>query len=236
MIAVGWGGCASEKSAKVDDSKIARLNPAAKQDIIEAENKVNVARSNVTTLQSNVDESKKFQGVAEQQIQAAKHNEAAADEADKLAQRTGGVLAQAKAAQMKRRSTAEMAAAKARKEFADKTVDLRNTQLDEAKTRVGAAQAEVEQTKMITARANGQTVSNADEIQKATREANGKVADAHQKTAQAQAVADVSRQNWEQKQMEFNLASAQPVIQPPAPAPVLPPPAEHPAENPAEHP
>jgi hypothetical protein len=224
MIALSWAGCASEQSTHVDNAKLGRLSEPDRQAIIQSENDVNVARSNVTTLQSSVDEAKRFQSVAAHQIDAAKASEAAANDADKLAQRAGGAMAQIKAAQMKRRATAEMAAAKARKDFADRMIDLRNAQLDEAKARVDAAQAQVEQTKMIKARGNGQDIKNADAIEKATRQADDKVTQAHQKSTQQQALADLARQNWEQKQAEFNLAAAQPVIQPPPPASLLPPP------------
>src|SRR5215471_17529068 len=196
LSVLGWAACASEKSTHVDDKLISGLNEPDRQAIIESENNVNVARSNVTTLQSSVDEAKRFQSVAAHQLQAAQTNDAAANDANKLAEQKGGAMALVKAAQLKRRSTAELAAGKARKDFADRMVDLRNAQLDEAKAKVGAAQAEVEKTKMIKARGNGKDVKNADAIEKASRQADDRVAQANQKSAQQQALADLARQTW----------------------------------------
>src|SRR5262245_58771447 len=112
--------------ATIDDARTARLPEGDQRAIGSAQQNVDVAHANLAAAKVARDEAKQFQKIASRELVAAKSRLAA----------SGTDLSQR-----------EVLAARAKQDYADRLVDLRDAQLDEQQAMVELARADREWTK-----------------------------------------------------------------------------------------
>jgi hypothetical protein len=214
MFAVG---CAT---SGVSDKDLARLPVAEREQIVTAHRSIDVAQSNVESAKLARDEAKQFRGIASSELDAAKsHLEAARSGVDLNAQaRDDRALRQA--SRLEDDARLKLIAARAKLDYADRLVELREAKIGEAEANLTAAKADVELTKVRIAQRN----NIANDID--TKAVEARRQDAAERLAESRAhVADVEGETaqlktaWDDRRHEMNrTASRGELVAPPPPA------------------
>jgi len=147
------GGCAT--TGGVSDSDVARLPVAAREQIMTAHKSIEVAQANLDGAKLARDEAKQFHHIAVAELDSSKSRlEAARGSVDLDAQsRDDRALRQASRAENDAR--AQLVAARAKLDYANRLVELREAKIAEAEANLAAARADVELEKARIAQRNG---------------------------------------------------------------------------------
>lgn len=147
------GGCAT--TAGVADKDVARLPVAEREQIMTAHKSIEVAQANLDGARLARDEAKQFHHIATADVDSAKSRlEAARSSVDLGAQaRDDRTLRQASRAEDDAR--AQLVASRAKLDYADRLVELREAKIAEAEANLAAARADFELEKARIAQRNG---------------------------------------------------------------------------------
>jgi hypothetical protein len=133
LIVLGaLAGCAGMKPATVDDARVARLPAEEKADLVARQQRVTTAESNVDAAKVAVNEAKQFRDMAKSEVDAAQARFDAAQKALSLGAQTRSERTLVAGRDAAEAAQAELSAAQAKKMFADRLVELRQAQVDEA--------------------------------------------------------------------------------------------------------
>ncbi len=216
LTAAALMGCAHH----VEEAKLGQVPMEQKQAIFTAQHNITVAESNVRSAEQAKDAAERFRDIAKRELDAAKLHANAALEARDLAERqqVAGHVHDAEAAQVT--AAREVAAARAKTDYADKLVDLRDQQRKLAEARLDASRAELAFLQADTLRRNKiEPGVNIGELERDRINANHKVLERENIVASMRGQVDQLRTVWRERRSEFNTASRNA-----PPVPSLPPP------------
>ena len=209
-------GCAT---SGVSDKDMARLPVAEREHIATAHQSVDLAASNLAAAKVARDEAKQFRRIAARELDAAKLRLEAARNGVDLSNDARDDRGLRQAGRVEDEARWQLVAARAKLDYADKLVDLREAKISESEAAFAAARNDVELTKVRIAQRNG-LAANIDVKAYETRRQ-----DAAERLAEERAhVADVEGQTaqlkmaWDDRRHEQNrTASRDAVIVPPPP-------------------
>jgi hypothetical protein len=217
--------CASTKGAEVNDEQLSQLPRDDRQAIIDQERSVEVAKANADAARVAAKQADEFKILVDDEVLTAKTKRA---EAENTTSYGNTKQAQNDTAARRKVAAEQVAAAEAKNEYADKLLEVREAEVAEREAEIELAEARVERAKYETLQQRGMAKGiDRKAIEESERQAEQKRAEAHQKVAQAQGYADVSKENWEKLQAQYQStakatsADDRPVP-PPAPAKYLP--------------
>lgn len=222
---MGVGGCATlgikSKSTTVDDSKLVRLPQQDKQQILNAQKRIDVAQSNVTAAKVANNEANQFCKVADSELDAAKAKEKAADQAMKLGRSAQSNATFGAGQKQAQEAEQERLAAQANKQYCNVLVEARRARLKEADASVTATKADTELVKLRMLQKND-LASGIDEnpFLDAKRKADEAVARDRLDVAQREGEMNAVRATWLQRSQASQRAQRDIGVSPiPAPPP-----------------
>src|SRR5947209_7193989 len=123
---LGLVGCAGTPGIRVDEARVAQLPTESKDELVSRQRSIDVAQSNLSSAKVAVDEAKQFRTVAVTEFGAARASQQAAEQAMAQHERSAnpGGLEQVRRAFDQ--SNREVIAAQAKRDYADRLIDLRN--------------------------------------------------------------------------------------------------------------
>jgi hypothetical protein len=216
------GGCAHHEERRVDEAQLGNLSMAQKHDVFTAQHNVEVAQANRMNAERAGDEANSFRAIAGHELVAAKSRAKAAARAVDLLRSTGDEHTRAAADHNLGLASREVAAAQAKREYADSLFELRDAEVALADRKVDAAEAERALVGVEALRRAG--IMPRERLGDVVRErdaANAEVLGANQHVADLRDGADRLRVEWAQRDRAFNVASR---MQGPQPIPPPPPP------------
>jgi len=210
--------------AEVKDEQLAQLPREDRQAIIDQERSVDVAKANADAARVAAKQAQEFKAVVDDEVLTARTER---DEAANPVSYSNSKQAQNDIAARREVASKQFAAAEAKSEYANKLIEVREAEVDEREAEVELAQARYERAQYETLKQRGMS-AGVDEkaIADRERQAEQKLAEAHQKVAQAQGYADVSKGNWEKSHAQYQGAAKsthadERPVQPPPPAKYL---------------
>ncbi|HEY2743171.1 MAG TPA: hypothetical protein VGL86_01055 [Polyangia bacterium] len=209
-------GCAT---SGVSDRDMAQLPVAEREHIMTAHKSVDVAASNMEVAKVARDEAKQFRRLSARELDAAKLRLQAAQSGVDLASDSRDDRALRAAGHVEDDARIQLVAARAKLDYADRLVELREAKISEAEAAFAAARTDVELTKVRIAQRNGLARDIDERAYEARRqdaaerlaEERAKVADAEGETAQLKVA-------WDDRRHETSrTASRTDFVAPPAP-------------------
>lgn len=204
LTAASLFGCAHH----VDEAKLGQIPMDQKEAIFTAQHNITVAEANVRSAEQAKDAAEKFHDIAKRELDAAKLHATAAREARELSQRQR-VSGKAHDTDLAvNAATREVAAARAKTDYADKLVELRDHQVKLAQARVDAARVDLDFIQADTLRRNNIDPGvNIGELENRRSDARNGVIDEENKLASLRGQVDHLRTVWRERRSEYNTAS-----------------------------
>jgi hypothetical protein len=219
------GGCASRVET-VPDERLTQLPPAARQAVIAEEQRVNIAQQNVVAARVALDEAQRFRDVTRSELRAANARLDAANKELALARSARTPPQHVERAEEAQRSAAmELAAARAKRDYAERLISLRSAQLDEVTSELAVARADAEMRKIQElARRGLATPSEVNRFAEVRARSQADLARNRRLVAELSTVLASARENWEARRREYNTAARAepPALLPPPPPEQLP--------------
>lgn len=200
------GACAS--SAGVSDREVARLPVGQRTQLVSAQRSVDTAKSNVQAAEAARDDARQFRNIAANEVDAAKQRQKAINSSIELARRTRDDEALRSATADEAAGRNQLTVARAKLDYANRLVELREAQIDQAQAQQDVAQADIEVEKMKLVAANGGAIQDPEAIRRRRSDADQHLAEARQKVAALQGEAMSSKQAFDDRRHEFHTASA----------------------------
>lgn len=147
------GACS--RQPKVEDASMVRISDADRLRVSEAEQRVSLATTNLNATEAGVNEAKQFRDITASELSAAKSEADAAKDAAALGRQTRDPAAATLAERTRVTVDARVRAGRAKEEFADALVELREEKRNAARARVSLAEAERELVKFDAAKGSG---------------------------------------------------------------------------------
>jgi hypothetical protein len=217
-------GCASTPPPAAD-TQVALLPATSKAELVDAQQKVAMAESNVTSARVAVDEARQYRDIARSEMDASQARLRAAEQAVALYERARDprITEAQRAAGVARE---QLLADRSKLDYAERLVDVRQAKLREMEATRDVARADVELARVRALRQNAMatTVDEArafDNLQLTQT----RLASARRDVATAQGSAEYARSLWRQQKTRADVASARGVpgeLPPPAPPERLP--------------
>jgi hypothetical protein len=224
--AVLLAGCAS--TAGVSDQQIAQLPVEDRQQLVTAQRSIDVAEQNLATAQVARDQARQFRKVAELEMAAALSRLEAARASIDLARNTRSSTALRDAQRNEDLARAQLVSARAKADYADRLIVLREARVDESEDGVAVARAQVELDKVHLVQRNDLTPdANVVRIEADLRDARERLAERRARVAVLQGEVAQLKTAWDDRRSEQRTAERggyRDFAAPPPPAP-LPPPA-----------
>jgi hypothetical protein len=200
------GGCAHNE--KSDTAMLGQLPMEQKQEVFTAQNNVQVATANQQSAQRAVDEAKTFDDVAGKQLDAAKTRLDAANKALSMGQKSQNPQTIQEGQANLTVAQREVAAFQAKKNYADRLVDLREKQAD-------LASAELDRANIDQSIARVQSLDRAgmrphEDLQSLVKDRQDKLADIASLQGRVSALEQQVNQNrmaWVQQRHSYNVAA-----------------------------
>ena len=148
VIALSLAACGSQQKAQVEDSRLVRLPPAAREGILDDERNVRVAETNLEAARVAEREAKDYQSIVDNERNAARQQLEAAQKAQKLGQSANDTKMQANARDDGSAAQARVRAVDAKMEYAEQLVGLRAEIVKQRQAELEAARAELESKKV----------------------------------------------------------------------------------------
>lgn len=219
MVAVGCG------TTGVSSDQVARLPAQDRAQIVNAERSINVAKSNESTAKLALDEAKQFQKISQKELEAARTHLEAARTGIKLGRTARDQQMVKLANQREEAARNQMLASQSKVAYANRLVDLRQAQVDEAEAAVKASKSNVELTKVRLLQNEGiPPEASVAKLREKDEKAQNKLADSRSQVASLQGDVQSLKQAWTQhaKSNTASLGQLPPLHAPPAPR-LLPP-------------
>ena len=219
VFALG-ASCKGMGSNVVTDEQVARMSMEQRQQILKVEKQIGVEESNVSGARAGVRDAETFVSSVDKELSAANTRLKAAKEVGELQQR-GSQLSGSEVGRSLNEEQAAVEAARAKKDYADRLLALRQTELNKAQTDLNRVQKQVAVTKIRLAFQNGDV--SRDDVQRVETELNDAQVEANRTELEVKTLTtevDNLKQVWTAKQGETNPSqSALPRLQGPnAPA------------------
>jgi hypothetical protein len=215
--ALALAGCAT--SGGVSDKDVARLPVADRAEIITAHKSIDVAESNLQAAKVGRDEAKQFRKIALGELDAAKSQLEAARSGVDLDKSARDDRALREASRTEDAARDRLIAARAKLDYADRLVELREAKIGEAEANLNAAKADVELTKLQLAQRNG--IANdidAKKLEARRQDAAERLAESRSHVAQIEGETAQLKTAWDDRRTEMNrTASRGETMAPPAP-------------------
>jgi hypothetical protein len=215
--ALAVAGCAT---SGVSDRDMARLPVAEREHIATAHQSVDLAASNLAAAKVARDEAKQFRRIAARELDAAKLRLEAARNGVDLSNNARDDRALRQAGRVEDQTRWQLVAARAKLDYADKLVDLREAKIAEAEAAFAAARNDVELTKVRVAQRNGLAVTLDVRAYEARRqEAAERLAEERAHVADLEGETAQLKMAWDDRRHETNRTASRDdvVIVPPAP-------------------
>jgi hypothetical protein len=218
-------GCAHAPT--VTNENVVQLPAQARVRILDAQRSVDAADQNLTAAKVALDESRRFRDIADRELDSARAHADASEQALDLAGHSHVASTLSAARQDREVAMRQLFAARAKKDYAVRLVELRRAELELKRAELEQAHADVEYTKLAALREHGLAANYREsDFVDARERARTNVADARGKEAALAGSVEALRTSWLQRENEYRTASRS-VSVPPPPAPqALPPPAE----------
>jgi hypothetical protein len=222
--ALALGACAHQaprpSPALSIDEQVTRLPAADRQDILNMQQRSNVAQANLTAAMVARDQSLQFRDLAIRESKVADERRGGASHALDFAHRSQNVGTIQTAETDLRAADVERDAARLKVDYSEKLVDLRNAQVDERNAELGVANADLRALKE-------QKISDAGLAPRSAGQgfaqdsARGYLGHAQQHLGEIRSEAVTAHLAWQQKRREVaTLGAPTPVHPPAAPAPL----------------
>jgi hypothetical protein len=226
-LLVGAGfGCASS-GVRQDQAMLGRLTIDDKQEVFTAEHNVEVAQANGSSAERALDEAKSFREVADRELDAAKDRLEASRKAIEMGRKAGGGGIARNARASADLDAKQVVASRAKKDYADRMVDLRQHEVALADQQLDEARIEEELARVNVLRANGLTPR--EDVAAILRERQNKladIADEEQRVARMRGDVEQLRIAWAERRHRFDVASRDttigPITPPGAPSKIAP--------------
>ena len=220
--ALAVGGC-GRGNVRSDEAMLGHVPMERKQAVFTAQNNVSVAEANVASAQRARDEAQSFKEVADRELDAAK---ARLDASRKAAQLNRQIENQTGESADTSLSVAQrqVEAFTAKRDFASRLVDLRDSELNAARKRWDIAKDDFALTRATTIERAGMRPT--EKIDSLRSDRDGKIADLaglDKRTQLLREEVSERRTAWNERRRAYNVASRS---LPPAPAAPAPPPAQ----------
>jgi hypothetical protein len=207
-VALLIGACGG--SAQVKDDQLARLPAEDRQALLDEQQAINTAESNVQRAGVAVDEAKEFRSIVGSEMNAAKSQYEAAEKASELASRGLDEEGRNDARERQRIQSEHVTAVEAKSRYADSLVDLREAQhsLHEAELDLARARLEREQFDALRARGLGEGLSEQDFVE-AEQDAQRQFDEINQRVASLKGQTDSMRESWDEARQQYEATARQ---------------------------
>ncbi len=230
--ALALAGCAT---SGVSDRDVGRLPVADRAQIVTAHKSIDVAESNLAAARVARDEAKQFRKIAVNDLEAAKARLEAARGSVDLGRTARDDRALREASRNEDVARDQVVAARAKLDYADRLVELREAKINEAEASVTAARADVERTKLTLAQRNG-VAGNVDprKLEAERQDAQERLAETRARVAELEGECAQLKSAWDDRRSETRHTASRAEMLPPAPPPELPPPLPSPSPSPSD--
>jgi hypothetical protein len=210
----------------VSDKQIAQLPVEDRQQLVTAHRSIDVAEQNLATARVARDEAKQFRKVAQSELKAADSRLEAARAALDLGRNTRDDAAVRNAQHNADQARAQLVAARAKADYADRLITLRDARVDESEDNLAVARAEVELDKAHMVQRNGITPdANVPRLEADVQDTRERLAEQRARVAQLQGDVAQLRTAWDDRRSEQHTADrggwrdygAAPLAPPPLP-------------------
>ena len=216
ISALAVGGCAT---GGVSDRDVARLPVADRAQIVTAQKSIDVAESNLATAKVGRDEAKQFRKIAVSELDAARSRLEAARSGVDLGRSARDDRTLREASRNEDAARDQVVAARAKLDYADRLVELREAKINEAEANLNAARADVEMTKLKLVQRNGMATGvDANKLEARRQDAQERLAESRAHVAELEGETAQLKTAWDDRRNEMNhTASRGEFIAPPPP-------------------
>jgi hypothetical protein len=203
--AIAMTGCAT---AGVSDNDLARLPVAERTQILTANKSIDLAQSNLGAARVARDEAKQFRKIAISELDAAKGRLEAARSNVDLGKSSRDDQTLREASRNEDAARDQLIAARAKLDYADRLIELREMKVDEADANLTAAKADVEMTKLQLAQRNGIAAGvDPRKVEARRQDAQERLAEARARVAQTEGDVVQLKMSWDDRRHEMSTAS-----------------------------
>lgn len=200
------GGCAG--SYGVSDRDVARLPAHDRQQIMTASKSINVAQSNLETARLQLDDARQFRKIALNELEAARARLEAARGGIELGRSLRDEAALRNAQRAEDAARDQLIANRAKLDYADRLVALRQAKVDEAEAQVALARADVADEKArLLEKENLDAHVQHDKIQRQKESAAERLAETRARVAMLAGEVQQLRVAWQDCRNELNTAA-----------------------------
>lgn len=201
------GACARQQ-VRQDEAQLGRLPIEEKQEIFTAQHNVTVAEANKAAADKASRDMQVFVKAARDDVSAARARQQASRSSLLLARRTQNAQTLRIAEQQQDMARRQLAAAQAKREYAERLADLRNEQVRLADRQIDAAQAELALVRTaVLQRNNIPAGENLDKVRARREQATADLATQERKVSSVRDEASDLQMVWEQRRQDYNVAA-----------------------------
>ena len=204
---LGGTGCARQ-GLKEDQAMLGHLSMDAKQDIYTAQHNVEVAQANKAAAERARDNTRTFRDVASKELDGAKAKLVASRKAYELGQQTQSPDTVRAAQAGANVSEKELVAFKAKKDYADRLIDLRDREVELADKQLDQANIELALTRVQALRQGG--IAPREDIAALMRDRDDKLQDIAATEQRLSILRDQTNRMkvaWQERRSSFDVAS-----------------------------
>lgn len=199
------GGCAG---SAVSDKEVARLPMQDRAQLVTAQRSVDVAQSNLEAARASRDDARQFRRISTSELSAARSRLDAARASLELGRRTRDDRAVRVAMRDEDDARAQVVAARAKVDYADRVIELREAKIDEADAQLSAARADIDSDKLhLLVRDGVATTADPRRIEANRQEAQDRLAEQRARVAQIAGEAAQLKTSWDDRRGELRTAS-----------------------------
>jgi chromosome segregation ATPase len=216
--AIAMAGCAT--TGGVSDNDVARLSVADRTQIITAHKSIDVAESNLDSAKVARDEAKQFRKIALSELDASKSRLEAARSSVDLGKSARDDRALREASRNEDAARDQLIASRAKLDYADRLVELREAKITEAEANLNAAKADVDMTKLQLVQRNGMAADvDAKKLEARRQDAQERLAEARAHVAQIEGETAQLKTAWDDRRNEVNRTASRGGMTAPPPPP-----------------
>ena len=216
------GACARQQ-VRQDEAQLGRLPIEEKQEIFTAQHNVTVAEANKAAADKAARDMQAFVKTARDDVSAARARLQASRSSLLLARRTRNPQTLRVAEQQQDAARRQLAAAQAKREYAERLADLRNEQVRLADRQIDAAQAELALVRTTVLQKNNIPAGESiDKVRDRREQTTAELAAQERKVSGLRDEANDLQMVWEQRRQDYNVAARDVSGLPPLPPPSSP--------------
>jgi hypothetical protein len=211
------GGCARERgAATVNDEQIARLPEQERQNLLQYEQRLSAADSNVQTASAGREDASVFAKVSRHELEAANEKLQAAQTAMELGRNASDQTAIQGSRQQFEAAQRMRSAAQAKVDYAERLIALRAAEVEQAEAMRDRTRAELELQRFQASQRHGMAKGSQTEFDQSLMNAQNRVAETQQRVQSLTAETNALRGQWETLQRQGGGTTAPSTVQPPA--------------------